>query len=1071
MNGLFDGKFSWCDLYSSQETTGDIQFELDCIIYNIGALHSELGSLDTRNTADSMKIACTHFQCAAWAFDQLKEHPHNYKSKDISHDVVTFMYQVMLGQAQECILEKSMLDSRKPSIITKVAAQVVEFYNSSLMVLIQGSLNGNTAQIGDIVGSRLLKNWKRLIEFKISYFNAICNYYMGAYSEELQKMGERIAWYMAGQEHLKQAEKLIKSGNKTEISELISALDLLTNELNAKLEVAKKENDFVYHEPVPTSDKLTAVKGVLLVKGISFSVTDPEVAGNDIFSKLVPIQAHEVASIYSDNKDKLLRSIRTQLEEKNEELVTYMSSLQLEKETLRPMINSVPDELIEICAALSIKPNVIKQEKASLECLEEVSQNVDKYIKEADELIAEEKEKEKRHQDRYGKRPPSLILVDLEKELKKHKETHCKAMDSNENLRQALEKYASDVQLMIDCPVKNLGGLLPSITDISFDDDNIKEIEKLLDKVQEMKDQRASLEKQLREGLQNDDVLKHVLTHSREEMDSVFDKELKKYDSLVSLLKQNMSAQENILNALTKASASYGQARIALNEVNRLRANRIKSLIHSYESFNQVTSNIEKGLEFYKNFETLIAKLLSRVKSVIKVQDEERMQFVEVQITKETKNLNNLLIGDKSNTAASTAPKLKDFLPYLNFNQAFIAPPPQPLQPQPPQPQPQPLQPLNNIPLASSTYSSYNQTNQPQLSSQLPLNPNGQPSWSSSQQYLSQPSSVSFINNDITSPSLMLGQNKQEGYPLHSQMINQNPVLSMPTNSNMSSLQQPHQSLVSSTPQSTAVYSTPSSMSTNLNVYTYQPQSTPSTYPTYSTNEISSYDNLQNSYNSNNLISQWSQYTPVIQDQSQSWTMSQQSQFNTNLTSQLQFKASSAHLSSLSQPSNSQGYPVPQNQHLLSNPNQHLLPTILPTSQLTSSTTLPNSNLQTSLSQPSQYQSNTSATMLPGQDQYQYPLADQSTHPYGQSMSSYGQVDVSQGSQMYPDYSNNSWQYSGNNVPITQSPFTNSYSNQPYLTPTLPTMPSGIESSNQGYTNQPQSLNNNEPLIPLSLFK
>ena len=36
------------------------------------------------------------------------------------------------AQAQECILEKSMTDSRKSTITAKVAAQIVEFYKTSL---------------------------------------------------------------------------------------------------------------------------------------------------------------------------------------------------------------------------------------------------------------------------------------------------------------------------------------------------------------------------------------------------------------------------------------------------------------------------------------------------------------------------------------------------------------------------------------------------------------------------------------------------------------------------------------------------------------------------------------------------------------------------------------------------------------------------------------------------------------------------------------------------------------------------------------------------------------------------
>ena len=40
------------------------------------------------------------------------------------------------------------------------------------------------------------------------------------------------------------------------------------------------------------------VAGAQLVKGIPFNPNDPEVSGGDIFKKLVPMKAHEAASLY-----------------------------------------------------------------------------------------------------------------------------------------------------------------------------------------------------------------------------------------------------------------------------------------------------------------------------------------------------------------------------------------------------------------------------------------------------------------------------------------------------------------------------------------------------------------------------------------------------------------------------------------------------------------------------------------------------------------------------------------------------------------------------------------------------
>ena len=47
---------------------------------------------------------------------------------DLAPELLNFLAGICLAQAQECILEKSILDHRKPQIIAKVGAQVGEFY-------------------------------------------------------------------------------------------------------------------------------------------------------------------------------------------------------------------------------------------------------------------------------------------------------------------------------------------------------------------------------------------------------------------------------------------------------------------------------------------------------------------------------------------------------------------------------------------------------------------------------------------------------------------------------------------------------------------------------------------------------------------------------------------------------------------------------------------------------------------------------------------------------------------------------------------------------------------------------
>lgn len=82
-------------------------------------------------------------------------------------EMMNFMKQICLAQAQECILEKSMLDNRKATIIAKVAVQVVEYYKKSLTILQSGTEDGS---FGDILGSKVYKKWTQYISFKVGLF-------------------------------------------------------------------------------------------------------------------------------------------------------------------------------------------------------------------------------------------------------------------------------------------------------------------------------------------------------------------------------------------------------------------------------------------------------------------------------------------------------------------------------------------------------------------------------------------------------------------------------------------------------------------------------------------------------------------------------------------------------------------------------------------------------------------------------------------------------------------------------------------------------------------------------------
>ncbi|XP_037046080.1 tyrosine-protein phosphatase non-receptor type 23 isoform X2 [Bradysia coprophila] len=639
--------FSWRDAFSnSVNQSVDIRSDMCSILYNFGALHTKLGASEDRTSSDGVKLACTHFQCAAWAFGHLREFYPQFTNGDMSPEVLIFMQELCFAQAQECILEKSLADNRKPGIVAKVTAQIICYYNAAFSAMLNG---GEDGAVADIIGSKNFKEWKRYVRFKISYLSCILLLYQGQQAEEQQKMGERVAFFVAAYDKMEEARKEAKG--MSQIDQINETFAFLHDVVEGKRKSAKNENEFIYHEEVPNISTFSAVQGANLVKGIAFSVTDPEVASEDIFHRLIPMKAHEASSLYSEEKSTLLRKVVARVEDKDNELNQFMGSLNVESLRFNNAAR-LPQELVDRCAAINAKPNAIPDLVTSMSSLAEACLDVESMLKEIKDLLNEEQRNEKSYQQTMGVRP-SGHFAELSREFVKYQEAHSKAGESNDTLRKAMGLHVNNLKTLAK-PLSEVQAAIP-ICEETSDDAAVAEMNVLLSKVNEMRVQRAQLLNSLREAMNNDDITAQVIAWGDKKLEKLFKKELLKHEQSVKLLEQNLSAQTNILRALTDCYARCAPYIKAVVDTKHRRENFFSSLASSYDVYDDLLGKSSKGLEFYKKLQGNIQKLLARVKGAKDVQDEERQQRL-----KSTK-------PEVSMSATAGGPKLKD---YLNKNQA-----------------------------------------------------------------------------------------------------------------------------------------------------------------------------------------------------------------------------------------------------------------------------------------------------------------------------------------------------------------------------------------------------------------
>ncbi len=109
-----------------------------------------------------------------------------------------------------------------------------------------------------------------------------------------------------------------------------SNLALITEKKNS----ATKDNDIIYHEVVPQEsvippiDKLNAVKP-MPIQDLYGSNEMQKVIGQDIFQRLIPLSVHESASLYSEEKAKMIRGETERCDLTNGELEAALEYMKL----------------------------------------------------------------------------------------------------------------------------------------------------------------------------------------------------------------------------------------------------------------------------------------------------------------------------------------------------------------------------------------------------------------------------------------------------------------------------------------------------------------------------------------------------------------------------------------------------------------------------------------------------------------------------------------------------------------------------------------------------------------------
>ena len=162
------------------------------------------------------------------------------------------------------------------------------------------------------------------MQIKAKYFVSVTQFHRALADDAAAKYGDALVRFQLAETAAKEAHKTASNFNSMFLPQMSPSLpadsgqslfELAKSQLALSTErraEAQRDNDLIYNAVLPAAETLPPVDKTIVATAISIQEVygTPEVQkviGPDLFSRLIPLSVHESASIYSEEKAKLVR--------------------------------------------------------------------------------------------------------------------------------------------------------------------------------------------------------------------------------------------------------------------------------------------------------------------------------------------------------------------------------------------------------------------------------------------------------------------------------------------------------------------------------------------------------------------------------------------------------------------------------------------------------------------------------------------------------------------------------------------------------------------------------------------
>ncbi|XP_041078247.1 rhophilin-2-like [Polyodon spathula] len=168
--GIF---FTWYDSFTGVPVCQqNIALEKASILFNVGALYTQIATRCNRQNQSGLESAVDAFQKAAGTLNHLKETFTHTPSYDMSPAMLSVLTKMMLAQAQECVFDKIALPGIKNEYfclcrMAQEAAKVCDVYSLVYQSMIQTPVKDHVPFF-----------WSAMAQVKTNHYRALAHYFV-----------------------------------------------------------------------------------------------------------------------------------------------------------------------------------------------------------------------------------------------------------------------------------------------------------------------------------------------------------------------------------------------------------------------------------------------------------------------------------------------------------------------------------------------------------------------------------------------------------------------------------------------------------------------------------------------------------------------------------------------------------------------------------------------------------------------------------------------------------------------------------------------------------------------------